>query len=82
VSFAQSSSALLFRADGPALLATVCRDIAEQFQNWVKNRWQKWGVPILDAPDGRRDDFVDPYFKHAKKDDVVVNLNSKNALSS
>src|SRR6201994_4663751 len=38
------------------------RDIAQQFQNWLKNRCEKWGVPILEAPEGRRDDFVDPYF--------------------
>jgi hypothetical protein len=38
------------------------RDIAQQFQHWLKNRCEKWGVPVLDAPKGRRDDFVDPYF--------------------
>jgi hypothetical protein len=47
----------------------VC-DIAEQYKNWVTNRSQKWGVPILEAPDGRRDDFVDPYFKRAQPDEV------------
>jgi hypothetical protein len=47
------------------------RDIAQQFQNWVKNHCQKWKAPILDAPAGRRDDFVDPYFKQAKTDQVV-----------
>ena len=41
----------------------VLRDIADQFQDWVKNRSQKWGVPILDAPPGRRDEFVEPYFQ-------------------
>ena len=53
------------------------RDIAQQFQNWVKNRCQKWGAPILDAPAGRRDDFVDPYFKQAKTDEVVVILKAR-----
>jgi hypothetical protein len=52
-------------------------DIAQQFQNWVKNRCQKWGAPILDAPEGRRDDFVDPYFKHANIDEVVVILKAR-----
>jgi hypothetical protein len=52
-------------------------DIAQQFQNWVKNRCQKWGAPILDAPEGRRDDFVDPYFKQAKIDEVVVILKAR-----
>jgi hypothetical protein len=46
------------------------RDIAEQFQNWVKNRCQKWGTPILDALEERRDDSVDPYFLS----DFVVQL--------
>jgi len=26
------------------------------------------GCPILDAPEGRRDEFVEPYFRHAKPD--------------
>ena len=53
------------------------RDIAQQFQNWLKNRCQKWGVPVLDAPEGWRDDFVDPYFKRAKTDEVVVILKAR-----
>lgn len=53
------------------------RDIAEQFQNWVKNRSDKWGVPILDAPKGRRDDFVDSYFRRAKPDEIVVILKAR-----
>jgi hypothetical protein len=28
-------------------------------------------------PGGRRDDFVDPYFKHAKADQVVVILKAR-----
>src|SRR5271156_2527825 len=53
------------------------RDIAQQFQNWLKNRCEKWGVSVLDAPEGRRDDFVDPYFKQAKTDEVVVVLKAR-----
>jgi hypothetical protein len=53
------------------------RDIAEQFGNWVKNRSQKWGAPILEAPEGRRDDFVDRYFRGAKPDEVVVILKAR-----
>ena len=53
------------------------RDIAQQFQNWVKNRAEKWGLPILEAPAGRRDDFVDPYFKQAKSDEVVAILKAR-----
>ena len=42
------------------------RDIAEQFQRLVKERAAKHNIPILEAPKGRRDEFVDPYFKRAK----------------
>jgi len=38
---------------------------------------EKWSVPVLDAPQGRRDDFVDPYFKQAKTDEVVVILKAR-----
>jgi hypothetical protein len=55
----------------------VLTDIAEQFQNWVKNRAQKWGAPILDAPTGRRDDFVEPYFHGAKPDQVVAIIKAR-----
>jgi hypothetical protein len=39
------------------------RDIADQFQRWVKERAAKRNIPIVEAPKGRRDEFVDPYFK-------------------
>ena len=55
----------------------VLRDIAGQFQNWVKNRSERWGAPILEAPQGRRDDFVEPYFRKAKSDRVVVILKAR-----
>jgi hypothetical protein len=65
--------------EGRRVTRNLLRGIAQQFQNWVKNRSQKWGAPILEAPQGRRDDFVDPYFKHAKKDEVLVILKSQGA---
>jgi hypothetical protein len=55
----------------------VLRDIAAQFHNWVKNRSEKWGVPILEAPDGRRDEFVQPYFRRAQADAVVCILKAR-----
>lgn len=55
----------------------VLRDIATQFQNWVVNRSKIWNAPILDAPDGRRDDFVLPYFKAARPDQVVCILKAR-----
>ena len=34
-------------------------------------------MPVLEAPDGRRDDFIDPYFKRAKPDQVVAILRAR-----
>jgi hypothetical protein len=50
----------------------VLRDIAGQFQNWVVNRSQKWGAPILEAPEARRDKFMDAYFRKAKPNQIVA----------
>jgi hypothetical protein len=55
----------------------VLREIAEQFHAWVKNRSQKWNAPILDAPPSRRDEFVAPYFRRAKPDQLVVILQAR-----
>jgi hypothetical protein len=63
--------------DGARVTRNKLRDIAEQFQNWVKNRSEKWGAPIVEAPAGRRDDFVDSYFKHVKPDQVMVILRAR-----
>jgi hypothetical protein len=63
--------------DGERVTRNRLRDIAQQFQNWVKNLAEKWGSPILEAPAGRRDDFVDAYFKGAKTDQVVVILKAR-----
>jgi hypothetical protein len=41
----------------------VLRGIAEQFQRWLKGWTEKRKVPVLDAPNGSRDDFVGSYFK-------------------
>jgi hypothetical protein len=55
----------------------VLREIATQFQNWLINRSKKWAAPILDAPEGRRDDFVQQYFIAAKPDQVVCILKAR-----
>jgi hypothetical protein len=55
----------------------VLTDIADQFSNWVKNRSEKWSAPILEEPEGRRDDFLEPYFKKAKPDQVVAILKAR-----
>ena len=53
------------------------RGIADQFQYWLKNWSDGRRIPVLDAPPGRRDDFVDPYFCRAKPDSVVVILKAR-----
>ena len=63
--------------EGQRVTRKCLRDVGEQFCNWVKNRSQKWGAPILEAPEGRRDEFVEPYFRKAKADQVVVVLKAR-----
>lgn len=55
----------------------VLTDIADRFQNWVKDKAQKWGAPILDAPAGRRDEFVEPHFRGAEPDQVVAIIKAR-----
>jgi hypothetical protein len=56
---------------------SILREIADQFQCWVKERAAKRNIPIVEAPKGRRDEFVDPYFKRAKPDEIVVILKAR-----
>ena len=44
------------------------RDIAEQFQRWLKGWSEKRNIPVAEAPKGRRDDFVEAYFRKANPD--------------
>ena len=55
----------------------VLRGAAEQFQGWVKEQAEKWNAPIVEAPKGRCDEFVEPYFQGAKRDQVVVILKAR-----
>jgi hypothetical protein len=50
----------------------VLTDIATQYQRWLIPHANKWGAPIVESPAGRRDAFVEPYFRRAKPDQVVV----------
>jgi len=62
-------------------LYPVCRDtlrsIADRFQSWLKPWAEKRDIPILEAPKGRRDEFVEPYFKGAKPDEIVAVLKAR-----
>ena len=55
----------------------VLTDIADQFHGWVKNRSETWGAPILDVPEARRDEFMEPYFRNAKPDQIVAILKAR-----
>jgi hypothetical protein len=50
----------------------VLTDIATQYQRWVTAHAKTWAAPIVEAPAGRRDAFVEPYFRGANADQVVV----------
>jgi hypothetical protein len=63
--------------DGKRVTRNELGEIAGQYKNWVTNRSQKWGVPVLEPPAGRRDDFIDPYFKQAKPDQIVAILRAR-----
>jgi len=63
--------------EGKRVTRDLLHEIADQFKNWVTNRSQKWNAPILEAPEGRRDDFMDPYFQRAKPDEVVAILRAR-----
>jgi len=39
----------------------VLGGIADRFQQWLKAWSEKHKVPVLEAPQGRRDEFVEPY---------------------
>jgi hypothetical protein len=47
-------------------------EISTQYHNWVKNRAGKWQVPILEAPEERRDQILKPYFQGAQPDQIVA----------
>jgi hypothetical protein len=55
----------------------VLRGAAEQFQTWVKEQADKWNAPIVEAPKDRRDEFVEPYFRGAQPDQIVVVLKAR-----
>ena len=56
----------------------VLRNIATQYQHWVTGRAAEWKAPLVKAPAGdRRDKFVDPYFRRAAADQVVVILKAR-----
>jgi len=68
--------------EGKRVTQKVLSGIADQFQNFVQNRCEKWGAPILEPPEGcdddsRRDKFLDSYFRDAKPNQVVAILKAR-----
>ena len=56
----------------------VLKDIARQYDHWVNARAKVWDAPIVEPPDHRRrDEFVEPYFRRAEPDQVVVILKAR-----
>jgi hypothetical protein len=55
----------------------VLRGVADQFQTWLKAWAGRRNIPVMEAPQGRRDDFVDPYFNRSTPDEVVVILKAR-----
>jgi len=68
--------------EGKRVTKHTLTEIADQFRYWLQNRSQKWGAPILEAPQGdadesRRNKFVEPYFRDAKPNQVVAVLKAR-----
>src|SRR5207302_5212535 len=64
--------------DGKRVTRRALTEIADQFQYWLKNRSEKWGAPLVEAPnEGRRDDFVHPYLRGCPSDRVAVILKAR-----
>jgi hypothetical protein len=64
--------------EGKRVTKKVLTQIADQFQNWLTNRSEKWGAPVVEAPEEeRRDDFVQEYLQRAEADHVAVILKAR-----
>jgi len=64
--------------DGKRFTRRTLTEIADQFQYWVKNRSEKWGAPIVEAPEEeRRDDFVLKYLHNVEFNQVAVILKAR-----
>src|SRR5512140_578664 len=59
----------------------VLRDIANQYKNWVTNRSLCWNAPILEDSEGRRDEFMEPYFTKAQPDQIVGIIKAREPAS-
>jgi hypothetical protein len=64
--------------EGQRVTRRTLMEIADQFQYWVKNRSEKWGAPIVEAPEEEgRDDFVLKYMQNVEANHVAVILKAR-----
>jgi len=75
-------SVFLRLREGKRVTRRTLREIADPFQNWVKNRSAQWGAPILEPPKGdgdesRRSQLVEPYLRDAQPNQVVAILKAR-----
>ena len=64
--------------DGKRVIRRTLTEIADQFHHWVINRAERWGAPIVEAPQQeRRDDFVLQYLQKTEADHVAVILKAR-----
>src|SRR5260370_42140936 len=50
----------------------VLHDISERYHQWVRNQAERWKVPILEYPEGRRADMGAPVFTRPPPDMSVA----------
>src|ERR1700740_576554 len=63
--------------NGQRVTRRLLTGIADRFKDWLTAHAQKWGTPILEAPEGRRDDFMDRYFQRAQPNQIVAILKAR-----
>jgi hypothetical protein len=64
--------------EGMRVTRKTLPQIADQFLYWLKSRSEKWGAPIVDAPEEkRRDEFVMPYMHDVEPGHVGVILKAR-----
>src|SRR5260370_185274 len=66
--------------DGKRVTRRTLTEIADQFHYWVNHRSEKWGVPIVEAPQQeRRADFLLHYFQKTPAAHLAVLLQPREA---
>ena len=72
--FMQPERALGFFSQNRGLFPVHKNDlvkISNEYERWVREEIQSGQCPLLEAPEGRRDEFMEPYFASAQADQIV-----------